>query len=148
MNIIVQPLCYLINAVLYEGKFPNHLKQAFVIPIFKKGDSENPNNYRPISITSAPPKIFDKVIEQIITDLSENSLLNPLQFEFRKKFSTTNALLFATESIKKNIDENENVDAVFLDLSKAFDSISDKIILQKLKNINFDEKALMETYLT
>ena len=56
--------------------------------------------------------------------------------------------MFATESIKKNLDENENVAAVFLDLSKASDSISHKILLQKLRNINFDEKALMETYRT
>ena len=86
MNIIVEPLCYLINAFLYEGKYPNHLKRAFVIPILKRGDSEKPKKYRPISITSALSKNLEKIIEQITTCLSEKSLLNPLQFGFRKNF--------------------------------------------------------------
>ena len=143
INVIFEPLCYLINASLYEGRFPNPLKQAFVIPIVKKGDSKNSNNYRPISIIFALTKNFEKVIgEQITLYPSENSLLNPpLQFGFLKNFSTTDALLFATENVGKSVDENENVAAAFLDLSKAFDSVPHKI-LKKLKNRNFDEKLL------
>ena len=95
MNIIVEPLCYLINAFFYEGKFPNRLKQEFVTPIFNKGFSENPNICWPNSITSALSKVFEKVIrEKMTTWISQSSLLNPLQFEFQKKFSTTDALLF------------------------------------------------------
>ena len=62
LNVISEPLTFLINAFLAEGKFPNHLKQAYVIPIFKKGDSEEPSNYRPVSITPALSKIFEKIM--------------------------------------------------------------------------------------
>ena len=60
-NIFVEALCYLINAFLYEGESLNYLKQKFVIAIFKKGGSRNPNNYRPVSITSAVTIGFEKV---------------------------------------------------------------------------------------
>ena len=72
--------------------------------------------------------------------LTENSLLNPLQFGYRKIFSTTDALLLATGSIgsiKKNLDQYQNVAAVFLDLWRAFVSISHELLLQKLKKSQF-----------
>ena len=62
MNIIAEPLCFLINTCLEKGIFPNHLKQAHVTPIYKKGDTEEPNNYRPISVIAALSKTFEKVI--------------------------------------------------------------------------------------
>ena len=77
MNLIAEPLTFLINAFLEEGIFPNHLKQAYVIPIFKKGDCEEPNNYRPISITPALSKTFEKVLRDQITQfLNRNKLLH------------------------------------------------------------------------
>ena len=57
-NILAEPLCFLINAFINEGIFPEHLKRAHVTPILKKGNSEDPNNYRPISITCALSKMF------------------------------------------------------------------------------------------
>ena len=74
LNVIVEPLCYLVNTFIQEGKFPNHLKQAFVVAIFKKGDPENANNYRPISKTSALAKLFEKILRQQINEyLTENN---------------------------------------------------------------------------
>ena len=67
LNIIAEPLCFLINAFIEESKFPNHLKSAFVIPIFKKGDCENPINYRPTSITPALAKLFEKVLHEQVS---------------------------------------------------------------------------------
>ena len=64
LNILAEPLCDLANTFIQEGRFPNHLKQAYVIPIHKKGDCEDPNNYRPISITAALAKIFEKVLRE------------------------------------------------------------------------------------
>ena len=63
-NVMAEPLCYLINAFIIEGKYPNHLKHALVTPIYKKGDREDPCNYRPISITPALSKIFEKVLRK------------------------------------------------------------------------------------
>ena len=149
-NVIIEHLTFLINAFLTEGKFPNHLKQAYVVPIFKKGDYEEPNNYRPISITSALSKIFENILrDQIVSHLNRNNILSASQFGFRSSYSSSDALLIATENIRSRINENKNVAAAFIDLSKAFDSISHSILLEKLRELNFDNKAvsLIESYL-
>ena len=143
LNIITELLCFLINAFIEESKFPNHLKSAFVIPIFVKGDSENPINYRPISITPALAKLFEKVLhEQISEYLSQHKLLSNTQYGFCRKFSTTDALFYATENIRKKVNDKEVVSAAFLNLPKAFDSISHDILLEKLKTLNFDSNAV------
>ena len=74
--------------------------------------------------------------------LEENQSLLETQFGFRARFSTTDALLYATETIRKNFDDGENIAAVFLDLSKTFDSISHEILLNKLKQYNFDPMSI------
>ena len=143
VDIIGEPLTFLINAFLHEGRFPNHLKRAHVVPIYKSGDIEDPTNYRPISITSALSKVFEKVIQnQIVEFLDDTKLLSPHQFGFRANFSTADALLYATEKIRFDIDNKNVVAAAFLDLSKAFDSISHEILLQKLHNLNFSENSI------
>ena len=102
LNLLAEPLCFMINAFIEEGKFPEHLKQAHVIPIYKKGDNEDPDNYRPISITSSLAKVFEQILrEQMNEYLERNNLLGPLQFGFRAKYSTTDALLYATENITR-----------------------------------------------
>ena len=68
LNVIAEPLFYLVNTFIQEGKFPNHLKLAFVIPIFKKGDPENATNYQPISRMSALAKLFEKILKQQISE--------------------------------------------------------------------------------
>ena len=77
-------------------------------------------------------------------------MLTQRQFVFRSNYSTTDALLYATENIRKNLDNYENTAAAFIDLSKAFDSISHEILLQKLMMIKFDDNAMsmMESFLT
>ena len=65
-----------------------------------------------------------------------------MQFGFRVKYSTTDALLYATEIIRKDLDDNQSTAAAFLDLSKALDSMSHEIFLKKLPHLNFDEKAI------
>ena len=151
LNLLAEPLCFMINAFIEEGKFPEHLKQAHVIPIYKKGDNEDPDNYRPISITSSLAKVFEQILrEQMNEYLERNKLLGPLQFGFRAKYSTTDALLFATENIRKDLDDNRSTAAAFLDLSKAFNSMSHEILLEKLHHLNFDEKAIkmIKSFLT
>ena len=102
LNLLAEPLCFMINAFIEEGKFPEQLKQAHGIPIYKKGDNEDPDNNRPISITSSLAKVFEQILrEQMNEYLERNNLLGPLQFGFRAKYSTTDALLYATEKHRK-----------------------------------------------
>ena len=81
--------------------------------------------------------------------LESNKLLTQRQFGFRSSYPTTDALLYATENIRKKLDNNENTAAAFIDLSKAFDSISHEILLQKLTMLKIDDNAMsmMESFL-
>ena len=106
---------------------------------------------RPISITSSLAKVFEQILrEQMNEYLERNNLLGPLQFGFRAKYSTTDALLYATENIRKDLNDNQSTAAAFLDLSKAFNSMSHEILLEKLHYLNFDEKAIemIKSFLT
>ena len=80
----------------FKESFSNHLKHVLVTLIYKKGDKEDPCNYRPISITPALSKNFEKVLrKQMKEHLEESQLLSETQFDFRARFSTTDALLYA-----------------------------------------------------
>ena len=86
---IAEPLCFLFNQFLTEQRFPDHLKRAHVLPLFKKDDPEDPINYRPISLTGALAKIFEILLrDQILAYLEKNKLLATTQFGYRKKVST------------------------------------------------------------
>ena len=100
---------------------------------------------------SALSKVFEKVISEEITEfLDQNKLFSTTQFGFRSNISTTDALLFATETIRHEVDNDGPVSAALLDLSKAFDSISHKYLPRKLKDLNFEVPALsiIQSYLT
>ena len=98
----------MINAFIEEGKFPENLKQAHVIAIYKKGDNEDPHNYRPISITTSVAKVFEQILgEQMNEYLETNILLGPLRFGFRAEYSTV-ALLYAAVNIRKDLDDNRS----------------------------------------
>ena len=85
-SVLAEPLCFLINEFISESSFPTDLKKALVSPLYKKGNTEDPTNYRPISVTGALAKIFEQVIRNQINDyLISNKLLSPKQFGYRKK---------------------------------------------------------------
>ena len=140
---LAEPLCYLINQFITEGKFPEDLKKACVTQLFKKGNPEDPLNYRPISVTSALSKIFEKAFSSQITSfLEREQLLSFSQFGYRKHISRIDAILKSREQIRLELNMKKNVTGAFLDLSKAFDSINHKIMLRRLENIGFEEHAI------
>ena len=87
--------------------------------------------------------------DQIVSNLKKTDILSASQFGFRNNYSSSDALLYATENIRSKVNENKNVADTFIDLSKAFDSISHSILLDKLRELNFDSRAvsLIESYL-
>ena len=109
--------------------FQKKMKIARVIPIFKKDDSQDCNNYRPISLLPNIIKFFEKLIKNRLSKFLEgNKCLFSRQFGFRNKHSTNHALIDLTETIRKALDDNEFACGVFLDFEKAFDTVNHKIL--------------------
>ena len=135
-----------------EGVYLDLLKVAEVISIFKKGEQDKTTNYRPISLLSQFNKIFEKPLySRIYSYLVRYDLLSDCQFGFRKNSSTNFTINMIHNEILSNIDQSLYTCCVFLDLSKAFDTINHAILLQKLeKMLRFRGSALsfMESYLT
>ena len=145
------PLGEIFNMSLESGVFPKKIKITKVIPIFKKDDDQDCNNYRPISLLPNISKLFEKLIKTRLTKfLADNKCLFSRQFGFRNKHSTTHALIDLTETIRKALDDNEFACGVFLDFKKAFDTINHKILLKKLEHYGVRGHALkwFTSYLT
>ena len=120
-DLILIPLCKIINHSFQTGVFPDALKISEIIPIHKGGSTEDLNNYRPISLLS----IFDKIIEKVMHKrlynfLQEHNILFQNQFGFRKNNSTTFALIEITEKIKETIDNKKYGCGIFIDLHKYY----------------------------
>ena len=132
---IVKPLVHIINNSLTYGIFPEkQLKQALVIPVYKKGDETQIENYRPISLLSCFSKIFEKVMSNRITEhMLENNLINNNQHGYLKGRSTQTALFQFTENIIKSLENKQLPIGLFLDLSKAYDTLNYTILTRKLE---------------
>lgn len=130
---IVYILAYIFNLSLEQGIFPDCLKIATVIPIFKKGDKNDPSNYRPISLLSVFSKLFEKCVKaRLLLFLKDISFFSDQQYGFREGKSTELALNDFSDHVVKFLDLGENVATNFIDLTKAFDTIDHKILLYKL----------------
>ena len=133
-NEIIKPLTLIINQSLEIGIFPDAFKTSKVTPIYKKGDKTNLNNYRPISILPTISKVFERVIHiQLYDYFCKNNLLCEQQYSFRSKHSTELATNKLVDYLVKNMDENFIPCAIYLDLSKAFDTLNFDILINKLK---------------
>ena len=114
--VIALPLSIIINKSLFEGALPAEWKHSRVAPIHKSGSKFNPLNYRPVSVTSAPCKVAERLLaNHIISYLEEMNLLSGRQFGFRKGRSTEDQLLLSYGKIAREVDRGRIVDAVYLD---------------------------------
>ena len=150
-NVISRPLSIIINQSLCTGIFPDKLKIAKVIPLYKKDDDRSFGNYRPISLLSSISKIFERVaFNQLYEYYTSNGLLYESQYGFRKLHSTELAALEFTDRISQEMDAKKIPFSIFLDLSKAFDTLDHKVLLTKLHYYGIRDIALnwFRSYLT
>ena len=131
---ISEPLSTLINLSFNTGDFPSCLKLAKVIPVYKKGDQQECNNYRPISVVSNISKLTEKLLyNRLHKFLNQNKCFFNYQFGFRNHHSTNHVLISITEKIRKALDEVKFACGIFLDFQKAFDTIIHKTLISKLE---------------
>ena len=134
-DVIIAPfLVALVNKTLTTGIFPNSLKTARVVPVFKEGQSSEPLNYRPISILSTLSKIYEKVIYNRLYGYFDHfDLFYKNQFGFRPKRNTVDAIAEFLEKTRTADNDKSYNSCVLIDLKKAFDTIDHKILLAKLE---------------
>ncbi|CAM4662368.1 unnamed protein product [Lepidochelys kempii] len=133
-DVIAEPLAIIFENSWQSGEVPDDWKKANVEPIFKKGKKEDPGNYRPVSLTSVPGKIMEHVLkESILKHFEERKVIRNSQHGFTKGKSCLTNLIAFYDEITGSADEGKAVDMLFLDFSKAFDTVSHSILASKLK---------------
>ena len=125
----------LVNQSFQSGTFPNKLKIARVISLFKKGNPELPSNYRPISLLPIFSKIFEKLMyRRLYRFLEIHKVLYSLQFGFQENHSIDHAQVSLTEAVSNTLDNKRFGCGIFIDLQKAFDTVNHAILLSKLEH--------------
>ena len=148
---LIQPLTHLSNLCLNTGTFPDILKKSVVKPVYKAGDKHQLVNYRPISLLPVISKILEKIIhERLYKFFCDNEILSVNQFGFRPKHSTEQAVITYINNITKNLENGLSSITVFLDLSRAFDTVNFEILLRKLHSYGIQGVAndLIKSYLS
>ena len=148
---LITPLNILFNQSMSEGIFPNIMKTALVTPLHKSGKKSIRTNYRPISLLITISKILEKLIyHHTYNFLTKTNQFYQSQYGFRKKHSCENAIQELLGTVLKGFENNEYTCAVFLDLSKAFDSLEHQILIEKLSLYGIRGIALewFQSYLT
>ena len=142
-HIISESLTDIFNASLESNTFPDDLKVAGVTPIFKNGERNDLQNYRPISVLCTVARILEKLIYQPLYDyLMENSILNNCQWGFRSAHSTALALIDCTNNWLIGIENGKINSTILLDVKKAFDTIDHDILLRKLSHYGISHTKL------
>ena len=131
---LTTPLTVIFNKSLETGIFPDNMKKAEVVPLHKGGKLNIVSNYRPISLLLTLSKILEKIVyKRTYCFLSDNDQLYQSQYGFRKKHSCEHAIAELLGKILKSHEKKEHVIAIFLDLSKAFDTLDHNILFKKLE---------------
>lgn len=142
-HILTPAIAHLCNLSLSSGVVPDSFKSAYVCPIHKTGDPLLTSNYRPISLLSSISKIIEKVVnKRLLAYLEAEGLLSQNQYGFRNNRSTDVAVANLANCVTENLDAGNRCAGVFLDLAKAFDTVSRPILLRKLEALGIRGVAL------
>ena len=148
---IVNPLTYIFNRSLITGIFPNDMKTATIIPVFKSGDRLQFSNYILISLLPHFSKILENIFsKRLISFIENHHILTDGQYGFRSNHSTSLALTEFVEKVTSAIDKKESTIGIFIDLKKAFGTVDKKILLSNLQCYGIRGIALdwIKSYLT
>lgn len=138
IDVLSVPLEDICNASFVQGTFPEPFKFAMVVPVYKKGNICDLSNYRPISILSVFSKVLEKLMyKRVVAYLCRLNFFGSFQHGFLNGRSTTTALFSFTEAVLQALDSQDVVCGIFLDLSRAFDTINHTHLLNKLERIGF-----------
>jgi hypothetical protein len=133
-------LLRLFNLILETGEFPDNWRLSYLTPIFKKGDINDPNDYRGIALSSCFSKLFLSIINERLSNYMEkNGLIDPAQHGFRKQHSTIDNIFVLNTLIRKAKSEKKNLYVCFVDFSKAFDRVWRTGLLYKLSNLGIND---------
>lgn len=142
-DVLAEPLCSIYNTSLQTCQLPDVWKEANISAIFKKGDRKLPSNYRPVSLTSIPCKLMEGVVrDRLIDHMTTNNLLSKQQFGFIKGRTTSLQLLHVLEHWQTTIDRGGELDVVYFDFRKAFDTVPHRRLLSKLRGYGITGNTL------
>ena len=151
IHLIAPFISSIFNRCVTNGTYPDILKVARVVPLFKSGDSSSPSSYRPISTLCIFNKIFEKLIHSRLTRfIDANNILSCKQFGFRKQTSTTHAIFTLIAEIHRSFNVKSYTTCLFLDLKKAFDTVDGDLLMRKLEHygVRGSINSLLQSYLT
>lgn len=145
-HVMAPLIAKLINLCFAHGLFPDAFKKSIVTPVHKGGDRDDVGNYRPISVLTSLSKVMERLLnKRLLSFLNKYKLISESQYGFRKNVSTENAVRDLTSLIVTQVDKNKKCLTVFLDLKKAFDTVSVPILLQRLEDCGVRDNALSKT---
>jgi hypothetical protein len=150
-NVISEPLSCIFGLAFVGGGVPDNLKTALITPVFEANKNNEYKNYRPISVLTCFSKLLEKLMyKRLIKFIEKTRMLTHHQYGFRQNRSTELAIIELTNKLTKAIDNGEFIIGIFLDLSKAFDTINHRILIQKLEHYGIRGVAQLwfKNYLT
>ena len=140
----VAPILTIIFRCSYQtSEVPDIWKSANMCPVYKKGKTYDPINYRPVSLTCVSCKLMEHIItSHMMSHANIQNIMYPLQHGFQRGLSCESQLIEFIDDVTKNLDQGKQTDCLIMDCSKAFDKVSHSLIIHKLKHYGITGKKM------